>query len=373
MRILLVSHGAGPYGAERVGVALARGLAGRGHDVVMDFPHGGPAVDAAREPGAPRVRVGARHRLPRNAAEAVGWAATSPAAVLDVRRTVRDVDPDLVWINSLYNPWAGVAGLGRRRVVWHLHEYRLPEPLGVTAAALIGAATTRVAVVSDFLAEGWRRYPWLRGRISVLPNPLLGFPRAGGRGDALGGEPAGPFTVGYLGQLEPRKRVPDLIEAVARLPGVRAVIVGDGKARSAAEAAVRDVGVGDRVELGGFRADIDSELARFHCMAVPSLREPFGLVALEAMAAGVPVVAARSGALPDVLGDAALYHAPRDPADLAARIAELKADPALRAKLVDRGRERVQAYREDAWLDRAEIIARETTGEIDTLKETETP
>ena len=48
MKIVLISHGAGPYGAERVLTSLADGFAGRGHDVVLDLPHPGSAVEAAR-------------------------------------------------------------------------------------------------------------------------------------------------------------------------------------------------------------------------------------------------------------------------------------------------------------------------------------
>lgn len=352
MKVLLVSHGSGPYGAERVLLALAHGLATRGHEVVVEFPQPGPAWETARQDETVQCRLGTRHRLPRNAWEAVGYFAAAIPSVMDARRTIREVEPDLIWLNSLYNPWAAIAaGLSRRPVVWHLHEYRLPEPLGLAVAPLIGAVAARVAVVSGFLADGWARYPWLRRRTSVLANPLL---------DELDpvAEPPEPFTVGYLGQLEPRKRVPDLIQAIAHLPDVRGVIVGDGKARGDAESAIRERGVGDRVELAGFRADVRAQLARFHCMAIPSLREPFGLVALEAMAAGVPVVAARSGALPEVLGSAALYHTPGNADSLAAQIRLLEADRALRRELVERGLRRVKVFRKDAWLDRVEQIAR---------------
>ena len=352
MKLLLVSHSASPYGAERVLNALGRGLEERGHDVTVDYPHAGPALEAARG-AVSDVRVSGRHRLPRNAREVLGFLATAPSAVGRVRRLARDGDPDVVWINSLYNPWAALgARLSGRPVVWHLHEYPLPEPLGLATALLVGATATGVAAISRFVADGWRRYPWLRRRIAVLPNPLLDPAEPVGTPDR-------PFTVGYVGQLEPRKRVTDLVRAVARLPDdVHAVIVGDGKDRPATEAVIRDGRAGHRIRLAGYRDDVRAQLARFHCVAIPSLREPFGLVALEAMAAGVPVVAARSGALPEVLGDAALYHDPGDPHDLADQIRKLKADPDLRADLVETGQRRVATFRRDVWLDGAEAIAR---------------
>lgn len=358
MRVLLVSHAAGPYGAERVLLALARGLARRGHDMVVELPQPGPALDKARQLEGVECRLAERHPLPRNVREAAGYLATAGSAIRSARRTIREVEPDVVWVNSLYNPWAGIAaGSSRRPVVWHLHEYRLPEPLGLKLAALIGTSATRVAVVSKFVADGWRRYPWLRRRISVLPNPLL---------DHLErtGEPTGPFTVGYVGQLEPRKRVPDLVRAIGRVPDARAIIVGDGKARGAVESAIHEAGVGQRVELTGFQSDVASQMRRFHCLAIPSVREPFGLVALEAMAAGVPVVAARSGALPEVLGDAALYHRPRDPVSLADQILKTMADHTLQGEMIELGLRRAEGFREDPWLDRAEEVARTAIREL---------
>lgn len=363
MRLLLVHHSAGPYGAERVLNALAKGLWDRGHDLIVELPHEGPAAEAARTLGLPDIRVADRHRLPPGPREALGFFATAPTAVSSARRTIRDTAPELVWINSLYNPWAAIAArLAGRPVVWHLHEYPLPDPLGMATAVLIAAAATRVVAISRFVADGWSRYPWLRGRIDVMPNPLLSDIRPVNlRGASPDGPPA-PFTVGYIGQLEPRKRVTDVIRAVARLTDVRAVIVGDGKDRPATEAVIRDGRAGDRVELAGYVPDINAELARFHCLAIPSLREPFGLVALEAMAASVPVVAARSGALPEVLGDAALYHDPGDPDDLADQIRKLQADAVLRRELAARGRRRVETFETGPWLDRAEAVAQSALG-----------
>lgn len=353
MRILLISHGAGPYGAERVLLSLSEGLAGRGHDVVLGFPHDGPAAEAAaRIPGI-RCLVDRRRRLPRDMAEGAAYLARAAPDIMAARRLIRKIDPDLVWVNSLYNPWAGLAArLERRVVVWHVHEYRPREPLGLTTGVLLGVVATRVVVVSGFLAGGWGRYSWLRRRLVSLPNPLLDDLRPGP-------EPPAPFTVGYVGQLEPRKRVPDLVRAVALVPDTRCVLVGDGKARRTVEEAIVRAGVADRVELRGFRADVAEQLARFHCLAIPSVREPFGLVALEAMAAGVPVVAARSGALPEVLGDAAVYHAPGDVRDLAQRIRSLREERARRVDLRENGLQRVRRYRRDAWLERADAIARD--------------
>lgn len=368
VKVLLSSHGSGPYGAERILLALAEGLVGRGHEVSIEFPHGGPAVDRARSVEGVDVRITDRRRLPRNLREGLSYLAGIPLSVATVQHLVRDLEPDVTWVNSLYNPWAALgARLAGSRVVWHLHERNPKGPAGYVAAAVIRALADRVVVVSDFLAARYRRAPGMRKRTRTLHNPLLAdpsrAPRSGhghGRLGAPGSRQGGPFTVGYVGQLEPQKRAPDLARALARLPDARARFVGGGKARAALESACREAGVADRVELLGFQDNVRTELEQVDCLAIPSLDEGFGLVALEAMAAGVPVVAARSGALPEVLGEAALFHAPRDPADLAAQIERVRCEPGLEEALRAKGLRRVSQFGFARWIDGVEAILRET-------------
>ena len=78
--------------------------------------------------------------------------------------------------------------------------------------------------------------------------------------------------------------------------------------------------------------------------AQPSLHEGFGLPALEAMAAGTPVLAGRAGAMPEVCGDAALYCDPESEDDIARGLLALAADPPLRARLAAAGRARARVF-----------------------------
>jgi glycosyltransferase involved in cell wall biosynthesis len=96
---------------------------------------------------------------------------------------------------------------------------------------------------------------------------------------------------------------------------------------------------GEPVELTGYVSDarLDTLLAGAEVVVHPSLYEGFGLVVLEAMARGRPVLAARATALPETGGDAAEYFEPADPADLERRLGGLLADPGRRAELARRG------------------------------------
>lgn len=155
-----------------------------------------------------------------------------------------------------------------------------------------------------------------------------------------------------LGTIEPRKNLTTLVHAfdiVARTdPDLRLVLAGPGGWDSArVQSAIDTIAARDRVVQTGFVADADRAglLAGATVFAYPSIYEGFGFPPLEAMQAGVPVVAGRAGALPEVLGDAARFVEPLDVEELAAALAEL-ADPDARARatLVARGTERVGRF-----------------------------
>jgi glycosyltransferase involved in cell wall biosynthesis len=90
--------------------------------------------------------------------------------------------------------------------------------------------------------------------------------------------------------------------------------------------------------------DIAFLCSRALCFAFPSFYEGFGIPAIEAMACGCPVIAANSSALPEVLGDAALFCPPTDPQAWLSAISNLAGDSDLRARLVQRGQERAAIY-----------------------------
>lgn len=352
MKILLVSHGSGPYGAERILLELARRLASRGHKVILSLPHPGPAAESAMDLHGVTLHVGDRRRLPRTVSEGFTYLLGGPVDALTVRRLVAHLTPDITWINSMYNPWAAIGTrLTRSPMVWHLHERSMGGATGALLSMIIALTANRAVAVSAYAANSFRHFPWLGRAVEVLHNPLLHEPAPPVK------PPPGPFTIGYVGQLEPRKRATDLIRAIGLLPeDTRGIIVGDGKDRAALKAAIREVSVEHRVRLVGYRSDVPAQLARFHCLAVPSLEEAFGLAALEAMASGVPVIAARSGALPEVLGEAALYHEPESPSDLARQVNRLRGDPVLRGELGARGLERAARFRPEEWMESVEAL-----------------
>lgn len=147
-----------------------------------------------------------------------------------------------------------------------------------------------------------------------------------------------PYVV-YTGNLYPHKNIPLLIRAV-ELAKIDLEVVCT---RSVFE---KRLPVSARVQYLGRLTD--EQLVNLYRGAVafvfPSLIEGFGLPGLEAMAAGLPVIAARASCLPEIYGDAALFFDPHDPVDLADKIRALLIDKKLRQSLIAKGQQQVKKY-----------------------------
>jgi glycosyltransferase involved in cell wall biosynthesis len=240
---------------------------------------------------------------------------------------------------------------------------RFPELCTPEVRALVPILRRAVArgvtvhTTSEFVADEIDELfgPGLRraGRLVVVP---LGVPTLGGDSELPASLAArigdAPFVLA-IGTLELRKNYPHLVaafgEVARRVPGVRLVIAGqDGTARADVDAAIARLpsGVRARVLLAGAVSDAARRalLERAAVLAYPSVYEGFGFPALEAMTTRVPVVAARAGAIPEVVGDAALLVEPTDEAQLAAAIERLLVDDDTRRELIGRGRDRVRAF-----------------------------
>jgi glycosyltransferase involved in cell wall biosynthesis len=155
-----------------------------------------------------------------------------------------------------------------------------------------------------------------------------------------------------IGRLVPRKGIDDAIRALVALPDVELVIAGgppaaelqhDDEARRLLEIA-RQAGVADRVELRGgvARDDVPPLLRSADVVVCTPWYEPFGIVPLEAMACGVPVVASAVGGMLDTVveGVTGLHVPPCDPQALAIALRRLLEDPALRQRMSANGRQR---------------------------------
>jgi glycosyltransferase involved in cell wall biosynthesis len=147
---------------------------------------------------------------------------------------------------------------------------------------------------------------------------------------------------------QPRKNLPTLFAALALLPRPRLPLVaaGEGSERYAEECGFRALGIASEVVFPGYvpQEDLAALYSQAEALVFPSVYEEFGIPLVEAMRCGCPIVAARTGALPEVAGSAALFVDPLSPSEIAAAIVRLGSEPGLRQDLIERGLARSRSF-----------------------------
>lgn len=175
------------------------------------------------------------------------------------------------------------------------------------------------------------------------------------------GDPARADASGYIlfmGTLDVRKNIDGLLDAYGRLlsragsadtsPGIPRLVLAGGAGPDAAKwlEAIARPPLSGHVEYLGYVPATRREMTfkGAQMFVLPSFEEGFGLTALEAMSAGVPVVASNRGSLPEVIGDAGLLIDPDDPESLTDAMARIATDASLRAICAARGLERARQF-----------------------------
>jgi glycosyltransferase involved in cell wall biosynthesis len=319
-------------GAETFTVDLCRALRTLGADVGVVFVCGGAPLSARLdEAGIPHRSLGLRRgrdvvRNPRRLA-----------------RAVRELGPDGALLQrGGYLAATLRAGGYRGRVVAVAHDALLDLGTRTAVERLVSAvdrgsgfwASDVEVAVSDFAYERLGRHLHARRLVRIYNGVDLDAYRPASR---AGGE-TGPPTIGFAGRLVDGKGVDVLLRAFARgasQTGGRLRIAGDGPQRSELEALARSLSLNGSVEFVGWVPDVASFWGGCDIAAMPSDRlvESFGLSAVEAMACGRPVVAARNGALAEIVDDGATGRLvpPGDVDALAAALEALGASDVRRA------------------------------------------
>jgi glycosyltransferase involved in cell wall biosynthesis len=335
MKVALVCDWYAPRlgGIETQLADLADALRARGHVAHVITATPGPSLPDVHRLGVPLVP---------------GWRVVRSRRALDALHALFAREGyDVVHAHSLYSPLA------------HAATY-LARLIGVrsllTSHSLVDRATsfllrafvpdwaawpTALSAVGGLAAAELRRLS-NRADVTLLPNGIdaarfAAPPRASRDGDAI--------TIASVLRLHTRKRPLTLVRALPEvlrrvhahcLPhDVRLVLAGDGPLAAAVRAEAARLGVADHVELRGAvpRADIPALLASADLFALPSVNEAFGIVALEARAAGLPVVAMRQGGAAELIEHGRHGLLAEDDDEFAAQLGTLVVDAALRRRM----------------------------------------
>jgi glycosyltransferase involved in cell wall biosynthesis len=304
-----------------------------------------------------------------------GLAASNPLPVLGIRRALRETGPDVLHLHleasTLVGALAAFSLAPRPLLVASVANdpYRqigFHRWAGRRLARSMDLHITHSRGIRDSVLRAYAGRP-RRVEVVSLGIDLDRFRRdladparvAGYRGGAAP-------VVGAIGRLVPQKAMHVLIAATPALleahPALRVLIVGDGPLRADLEAQAARLGVAHAVRFAGYQDDVVSAYAAMDVFVLPSRDEGFGLVFLEAMAVGVPVVGTRVIGSEDAVEDGVtgLLVPYADPAALAAAVRGILASPDLAGRLRDTAAERVRrVYSREQCAARVEELYRE--------------
>lgn len=348
LTVLHVDTERGWRGGERQVLWLAAGMRERGHRVVVVARAGDELARRANDRGLEVVPTKPRSELDLIAARTL-------------RRTILRSGAHVVHAHTAHA--AALAALGHlgtaaKLVIARRVDFPLRRNVGTRLK--YGRADAVIAV-SNAAAEVAVRSGIRRDRIHVVADGVDLTRRV---------RPADHETLGSLGvahdapivvqvaALVPQKDPLTFVRAIgiarARVPELRALMVGEGSLRSAVHAEVTRLGLDRVVTLTGFRNDVDELLAAGHVATLSSAEEGMGSVLLDAMAFGVPIAATTAGGIPEVIthGETGLLSTPRDATGLAEHIVRLLSDRELAAALAARARARVKEFSVDRMVQR---------------------
>jgi len=304
MRVLVALLSVNFFGTERHAIELANALADR-HEVALALrerpsePHRQVGYDTLRASVSPRVKL---------------FAASRALPLLGLARAVLGFRPEVIHAHYERSArWAtrlpfGVPVIATNHYGWSPDYVRCAGLICLTEAQRAGvppAFRGRIFQIGNWVLPHRRPSP---GRILELRRGL--------------GIAAADFVIGSVARLDPEKGHAGLIDAFLRadLPGAKLVIVGSGGQEAALRA--RAAPAGDRVVFAGFRPDVRDLYAAFDVFVLNSLVEQFVLAVLEALEAGLPVIATATEGAREIASRSRLHLIPVG--DTAALVAALR-------------------------------------------------
>lgn len=314
-------------GAETMAVSLASGLDRTVFEPSVVSLYG--AFPGGLEPaGVPVRRLGKRKGF-------------DPRMWPRLARVFRELRPDVIHTHSYVLRYV-LPVAGSRRVVHTVHNLaehdadwlgrminRAAFRSGVAAVAVAGEVAKSFETAYGFAPAATIYNGIDTGRFHL---PAVRRPWRNANGFA-----ADEVLVVSVARLDPQKNPRLLADAFARIGAGRLLLAGDGALRGSLENR-------ERVHLLGVRSDTPELLSACDIFALASDWEGHPIALIEAMAAGLPVVATAVGGVPEIVGDAGLLVPPRDPDALERELRRLMSGPDLRARLGRAGRERAERF-----------------------------
>lgn len=356
-KVLFVNHASRLSGAELVLLDVVKGFRGSSAFLFEDGPLRGALAAVGITPILPMTGAGFTSiKRDRSLWRALPHLGGLVAMLARLTKTARGFD--IVYANSqkafaLAGPACAVA---RRPLIWHLHDILSTDHFGAgqikLTIRLANAFATRVIVPSQACADAFTAAGGKASLLRVVPNgldDLHGDIRPVGA-EALGLAADTKVIFGVFSRLAPWKGQAVALRALQAVPDAGCIIAGgalfgeDEYARSLVDLA-SELGVTDRVRFLGHREDVPVLMRSVDAVVHPSVEpEPFGRTLVEAMLARRPVIAAKAGAIPEILdhGRVGLMFQPGDDVALAACLRQVQSGAT--DALLDLAEERARSF-----------------------------
>ncbi len=365
MRIAYVVTRADAVGGATIHVMeMAKAMLERGHETAIFTGGSGPAADKLAESGAPVHRL----RYLRRAVNP--W--RDLRALIELMAALRGYHPDLVSAHTAKAGWLGRAACARLGIPAVYTPHGLPVGGRMRGAqGVLFAAAERIAApwarAIICVAEAERRLALERGladaeRLVVIHNGVRAIP-----GNMRANAGASPPRIVSVARFEEPKDHATLLRAVAKLAGQEweLDLVGDGPAESACRDLAAQIGIGGRVRFLGYQADTVSALAGAQIFVLSSRSEAFPRTVLEAMRAGLAIVATDVGGVGEAVEHErnGLLVPPGDADALAAALERIVGDASLRTRLGTAARATYETrFRIETMVERTLAVYAETLG-----------
>jgi len=345
MKILFADQFSEMGGAQTCLTELLDEVVRRGWRAEVMAPGNGPLHEECAKRGIPSSPLPLAgyangHKSPT---DILRYGFDSVRAGLAIRKAVRRVNADLIYINGPRALPAAVFGAQNTPIVFHAHNYPDREYARRIAGWCVAGKRMAVIAISQFVAQPFATPN--ESRLRIIYNGVRdhGFPA---RPQAGGEKRAEPLCIGIIGRISHEKGHLDFMRAAAIMtaarPNLRFVIFGAALFSDVAyEHEVRTAAHGLPVEFRGWTSDVLSALREIDLLAVPSgPAEGATRVIMEAFSAGTPVVAYPSGGIPELIRhrETGILTRERSPVDLALSLAELLNSPALARRISVQGR-----------------------------------